>query len=307
MPTWETEDRKHAKASLKPPQPAKHQTVGGVSVRQAVAVATHAPAAALHPVQPQPASAGVRRAPSTPSRTTAPQQRVGTRLGHPAPVHASTALRPSTTAQPVASREAPRAQPNDALSQLHHRAGRVVMEVPHHSEVALHPGRQPQRVVTTTKRTLAGSMPTPQPPGSFAAPRPGVLVSKPVSSGGITRLKVQVTDRLSKDDALDLLHPSLKSTLRDKILGKIADEIQSRLEDAVHVPDAMAEAISLYGQITDREIHLAANNYDKAYGIRQVKRGTPAYTTVLYTIEVAPNTGFQVTAVQARFWAGPVH
>lgn len=149
MPTWETEDRKHAKASLKPPQPAKHQTVGGVSVRQAVAVATHAPASALHPIQPQPASAGVRRAPSTPSRTTAAQTpRVGSRLARPGPVHVSTALRPSTAARAVASRGTRRAQPND---ELNHRGGRVVMEPPHHSEVARHPGQQHHQIAAVAQ------------------------------------------------------------------------------------------------------------------------------------------------------------
>lgn len=154
MPTWETEDRKPAKASLKPPQRAKRETVGGVPVRQLVAVATHAPAAVLHPVQPKPASTSARRAPSTPSRTTAPQAtrvRGGAQPRTPVPVHASTALRPSTAAQPVASRGTPRAQPNHALSQLHHRAGRVVMEPPHHSEVALHPGQQHRQVAAVAR------------------------------------------------------------------------------------------------------------------------------------------------------------
>lgn len=138
MRTWETEDGRHAKASLKPPQPAKHET--------------RAPAAALHPVQPQPASAGVRRSLSRPSRTTAPQTpRVGSRLAHPGPVHASTALRPSTAARAVASRGTSRAQANDALRQLQHRAGRVVMEPPHHSEVGLHPGQQHRQIAAVAQ------------------------------------------------------------------------------------------------------------------------------------------------------------
>lgn len=117
MPIWETEEhqRERAKASVKPPQPTEHETVGGVPVGQAVEVARHALAAPLHPVQPRPASTGVRRAPLTPSRTTAPQAS-GRRLAHPGCAHASIALRPSTAAQPVASRGTPRAQPNDALT-----------------------------------------------------------------------------------------------------------------------------------------------------------------------------------------------
>jgi hypothetical protein len=124
--------------------------------------------------------------------------------------------------------------------------------------------------------------------------------------GSVERVKIQVTDRLSKSDAIDLLHPTVKSTVKDKILGKVVDELQGRLEDAAHVPDALAQAISLYSRITDREIHLAAHNYDKAYGVRQVKAGAPAYTTVVYTVEAAPGVPYEVTSIQARFWAGPV-
>lgn len=115
---------------------------------------------------------------------------------------------------------------------------------------------------------------------------------------------VQVTDRLSKNDAINLLQPTLKSRLKEKILGKIVDEIEGAIQDASHVPDALQEALSILETVTDHAIREAASDYHHRYGstgVRAVRSGTPVDTVVQYVVEVSPDTGYQVKTVAALF------